>query len=128
MSSSYKILRRFFGADTLAQQKIKQKVSIHRAARSKRTFVDRIKVHVVAGTGGNGCVSHFHVAPGKKRPDGGHGGAGGHVYIRAEEGVKSLAKTTHHFKAGHGKHGLRKSIDFRFVRSFLRAAKINNSL
>lgn len=45
------------------------------------------------------------LAPGKKRPDGGNGGAGGNVYIVADSNLSSLHLETYHFKGGDGKHG-----------------------
>lgn len=41
----------------------------------------------------------------KKRPNGGHGGAGGDVIIRADSTVQDLANATHHFKGGRGQNG-----------------------
>ncbi|MDP9405056.1 MAG: GTPase ObgE, partial [Actinomycetota bacterium] len=47
-------------------------------------FVDEVKVHVTGGRGGNGVTS-FARQPyePKGRPDGGDGGAGGDVVVRA---------------------------------------------
>ena len=50
----------------------------------ERNFVDKVRVHVVGGNGGNGCVSHFRsriVQTGA--PDGGNGGNGGDVLLKA---------------------------------------------
>ena len=71
-------------------------------------FVDYVKVHIVSGNGGKGST-HLHrekfVAKGG--PDGGDGGRGGHVIIRANPNLWTLVGFKHkqHFKAGHGEHG-----------------------
>ncbi len=71
-------------------------------------FVDYVKIHVSSGNGGKGS-SHLHrekyVAKGG--PDGGDGGRGGHVIIRANSNLWTLLnfKFKRHFKAGHGAHG-----------------------
>jgi GTP-binding protein len=71
-------------------------------------FVDEVKIHVRAGDGGNGCVSfrrEKYVPRGG--PDGGDGGSGGDVVIRAT-GAKQTLLDFHfqrHFKAARGAHG-----------------------
>ncbi|MEL0308927.1 MAG: GTPase ObgE, partial [Flavobacteriaceae bacterium] len=71
-------------------------------------FVDYVKVHSASGIGGKGST-HLHrekfVAKGG--PDGGDGGRGGHVIIRANPNLWTLVGFKHkqHFKAGHGEHG-----------------------
>ncbi|MBT7445970.1 MAG: GTPase ObgE [Methylococcales bacterium] len=63
-------------------------------------FVDEAKIKVMAGNGGNGCISFLRE---KYRPnggpDGGDGGDGGSIYLQADEGLNTL-------------------IDFRFKRVF----------
>lgn len=71
-------------------------------------FVDRVKIYVEGGRGGDGCVSfrrEKYVPRGG--PDGGDGGTGGHVIIRAEAGVDSLAGLSHkrHWTAPDGGNG-----------------------
>ena len=55
-------------------------------------FVDEAKLKVQAGNGGRGCVSFRRekcVPFGG--PDGGDGGLGGSVYLKAVEGMNTLA-------------------------------------
>jgi GTP-binding protein len=71
-------------------------------------FVDRVRIHVQGGRGGDGCMSfrrEKYVPRGG--PDGGDGGDGGSVIVRAIEGVDSLASLSHrkHWKAPNGKRG-----------------------
>jgi GTP-binding protein len=71
-------------------------------------FVDVAKIHVGAGDGGNGCVSfrrEKYVAKGG--PNGGDGGKGGGVFIRANRRLHSLLdfKKKIHFKAERGANG-----------------------
>ena len=55
------------------------------------TFIDKARVSVKAGTGGNGCVS-FHrekyIAAGG--PDGGDGGAGGSIILKVDDNLSTL--------------------------------------
>lgn len=54
-------------------------------------FVDRVKIHVKGGNGGNGAVSFYrakYVTNGG--PDGGDGGKGGDVVLVADEGLNTL--------------------------------------
>ncbi len=71
-------------------------------------FVDRITVRCKAGDGGNGCLSfrrEKHVPRGG--PDGGDGGRGGNVIVRAERNVSSLTNLVghKHWVADRGAHG-----------------------
>jgi GTP-binding protein len=71
-------------------------------------FVDRVKIQIQGGRGGNGCVSfrrEKYIARGG--PDGGDGGDGGSVIIVAEAGVDSLASLSQrkHWKAESGDPG-----------------------
>jgi GTP-binding protein len=72
------------------------------------SFVDRAKFHVKAGDGGNGCVSFRRekYVP-KGGPNGGDGGTGGDVLIRASRHLHSLIdfRSRSHFKGERGKHG-----------------------
>jgi GTP-binding protein len=71
-------------------------------------FVDRIKVFVQAGKGGRGCVSFRRekFVP-KGGPDGGDGGRGGDVILRADRHVDNLANLFYEpiIKAKNGAHG-----------------------
>lgn len=72
------------------------------------SFVDRAKFFVKAGDGGNGCVSFRRekYVP-KGGPNGGDGGSGGDVIIRASRHLHSLIdfRSRSHFKAERGQHG-----------------------
>ena len=71
-------------------------------------FVDRIKVFAQAGKGGRGSVSFRRekFVP-KGGPDGGDGGRGGDVVLRAERHVDNLANLFYEpiIKAKNGTHG-----------------------
>ena len=71
-------------------------------------FVDRIKVFAQAGKGGRGCVSFRRekFVP-KGGPDGGDGGRGGDVILRADRHADNLANLFYEplIKAKNGTHG-----------------------
>jgi GTPase len=71
-------------------------------------FVDRIKVFAQAGNGGRGCVSFRRekFLP-KGGPDGGDGGRGGDVVLRADRHVDNLSSLFYEplIKARSGGHG-----------------------
>ncbi|HEX4640860.1 MAG TPA: GTPase ObgE [Chthoniobacterales bacterium] len=71
-------------------------------------FVDRIKVLAQAGNGGRGCVSFRRekFVP-KGGPDGGDGGRGGDVILRADVHVDNLSSLFYEpiIKAKNGGHG-----------------------
>jgi GTP-binding protein len=71
-------------------------------------FVDRIKVFAQAGNGGRGCVSFRRekFVP-KGGPDGGDGGRGGDVILRADIHVDNLSNLFYEpiIKAKNGAHG-----------------------
>src|SRR5919107_4441422 len=71
-------------------------------------FVDEVDIHVIAGDGGRGCLSfrrEKYVPRGG--PDGGDGGLGGTVYLRARSNLNSLLpfQFTTRFKAEPGGPG-----------------------
>lgn len=71
-------------------------------------FVDYIKVYASSGDGGKGSV-HLHREKyiTKGGPDGGDGGRGGHIILRANKNMWTLfhLKFKQHFKATHGGSG-----------------------
>src|SRR5690242_1442265 len=71
-------------------------------------FVDEVDIHVLAGDGGNGCLSfrrEKYVPRGG--PDGGDGGPGGSVFMVAAPRKNTLVDFRFHpeFKAQRGHHG-----------------------
>ncbi len=77
-------------------------------------FLDEAKIFVKSGNGGAGCVSfrrEAHVPLGG--PDGGNGGRGGHVYIKAVGSLNTLIdyRYQQHFKAKTGIHGMGRQRD-----------------
>lgn len=63
--------------------------SLHNFNESK--FIDRIRLEVIAGSGGNGCRSyHRDKMTVAGPPDGGDGGKGGDIYIRAVTGLSNF--------------------------------------
>ncbi|RMG95425.1 MAG: GTPase ObgE [Deltaproteobacteria bacterium] len=71
-------------------------------------FVDRVRVHVEAGKGGDGAVAfrrEAHVARGG--PSGGDGGDGGDVVLVGDEGLSTLLDLRYrkHLRAEHGRPG-----------------------
>lgn len=76
-------------------------------------FIDRVKVFAQAGKGGRGCVSFRRekFVP-KGGPDGGDGGRGGDVIVRADRHVDNLANLFYEplIKAKSGGHGMGKKM------------------
>jgi GTP-binding protein len=76
-------------------------------------FVDYVKIQVKAGHGGRGCVSfrrEKYVPRGG--PNGGDGGKGGHVIIRAVGQMNTLLDLRYHrlYNAEKGQHGMGKDM------------------
>ncbi|MFQ5806540.1 MAG: GTPase ObgE [Phycisphaerae bacterium] len=73
-----------------------------------RLFVDRARIFVRGGKGGDGCVSFRRekFVP-KGGPDGGDGGHGGSVYLLARRGLDTLLDLAgkHHWRAENGRPG-----------------------
>ena len=71
-------------------------------------FIDKVKIYIKAGDGGNGAVSfrrEKYVSAGG--PDGGDGGHGGNIVFRVDEGSNTLLafRYKHKFIAGRGGDG-----------------------
>ncbi|MGK0284629.1 MAG: GTP-binding protein [Patiriisocius sp.] len=71
-------------------------------------FVDEARINVIAGDGGNGALGfrrEKYIPRGG--PDGGDGGDGGSVYLRATEGMNTLAEFRHQrtYLAQRGENG-----------------------
>ncbi|WP_405618141.1 GTPase ObgE [Streptomyces sp. NBC_01511] len=72
------------------------------------TFVDRVELHVAAGSGGHGCASvHREKFKPLGGPDGGTGGRGGDVILVVDQAVTTLLEYHHspHRKATNGRPG-----------------------
>ncbi|MDP7009574.1 MAG: GTPase ObgE [Phycisphaerales bacterium] len=71
-------------------------------------LVDRARIFVRSGKGGNGCVSFRRekFVP-KGGPNGGDGGDGGDVVLVGDESLDTLLTLTHrpHYRAEHGEQG-----------------------
>ena len=76
-------------------------------------FIDRIKVFAQAGSGGRGCVSFRRekFVP-KGGPDGGDGGRGGDIVLRADRHTDNLSNLFYEpiIKAKSGGHGMGKKM------------------
>ncbi len=75
-------------------------------------FVDRVKIHIKGGNGGNGAVSFYrakYVTNGG--PDGGDGGKGGDIVFTADEGLNTLMDFRYKkvFKAQPGSDGSKRN-------------------
>ncbi|MCL1935292.1 MAG: GTPase ObgE [Defluviitaleaceae bacterium] len=75
-------------------------------------FVDKAKIKITGGNGGNGCMSFLrdrHTPNGG--PDGGDGGRGGDIIFRATKDMSTLMdfKFKRHFKAENGEDGRKKN-------------------
>jgi len=80
----------------------------HAIRHTRIMFIDKAKIWVKAGDGGNGCMSFRRekFIP-KGGPDGGDGGKGGSVYFHAVEDLDTLMDFAgkHHWRAQNGQGG-----------------------
>ncbi len=71
-------------------------------------FVDEVTLEVIAGRGGDGCMS-FHRGPNlpKGGPDGGHGGHGGNIVFRGDAALNTLVDFKYRplLKSSNGRPG-----------------------
>lgn len=72
-------------------------------------FIDKVKIHVAAGTGGSGATAfrrEFRVPLGG--PSGGDGGRGGNVIVRGNSNLSTLLDYTYrdNWTAERGEHGM----------------------
>lgn len=78
----------------------------------KAMFVDEVDITVSSGAGGDGCMSFRRekFIP-KGGPNGGDGGNGGSIFIKADESFNTLQHLAghHHWSAQRGGHGLGKN-------------------
>ncbi len=76
-------------------------------------FMDKVKIRIVSGKGGNGIVAwRREKFVDKGGPAGGDGGNGGSVYLVADAGKSTLMDFTYKtvFKAENGESGMKKSM------------------
>jgi len=71
-------------------------------------LIDRARIHVKAGSGGDGCTSFYRDRRVRKgKPNGGDGGSGGDVVFAADRNIHTLLdfKYNRHHSAQRGGHG-----------------------
>lgn len=74
-------------------------------------FVDAVRVRFSGGKGGDGSISFLHLFANEfAGPDGGNGGNGGHLILRAENTVKSLNHVKSHYMGEPGERGQGKNL------------------
>ncbi len=74
-------------------------------------FIDKVKIYIKAGNGGNGIVSfHREKYVAKGGPDGGNGGTGGSIIFRVNKDLNNLVAFHYskHFRAVDGEKGDKK--------------------
>ena len=78
-------------------------------------FIDKVKIKVISGAGGNGMVAwRREKYVDKGGPAGGDGGKGGDIYLVADEAISTLLdfKYKSVFKATNGENGKIKKMYF----------------
>lgn len=74
-------------------------------------FLDRVKITIKAGNGGDGCASFYRSREtAKGGPDGGDGGKGGDIIFKANENLSTLQSFQYKkkFVAENGQNGMKK--------------------
>jgi len=76
-------------------------------------FCDELKLELIAGNGGNGCIGfrrEAHVPKGG--PDGGDGGNGGNIVLKVNRNLNTLSHLSFKktYKADSGEHGMGKKM------------------
>lgn len=85
-------------------------------------FIDEVKIEVIAGNGGNGCLAfrrEKYVEMGG--PFGGNGGRGGNVVFEVDEGLNTLIdlRYSKRYKAKNGEHGQGKGMNGKNASDFI---------
>lgn len=79
---------------------------------TSQSFTDIKLVKLRSGKGGNGHVSFLRDANRSRGPpNGGDGGSGGDVYVKAVSGMRSLHKLRSKYLASDGEHGAKDQLD-----------------
>lgn len=75
-------------------------------------LIDEVKIKVIAGKGGDGCVA-FDTSKGGRGPTGANGGKGGDIYLTATSNLTALNKFRFKkdFEAGNGENGKNRLLD-----------------
>lgn len=70
-------------------------INVEEGKRSKyetKNFADQVRINVVAGDGGNGCITYYTDKRVRRgQPDGGCGGNGGDIIVEAHKSVYDLS-------------------------------------
>ncbi|HGY55511.1 MAG TPA: GTPase ObgE [Caldithrix abyssi] len=72
-------------------------------------FIDYVKIHLLAGQGGSGCMSfHREKFVAKGGPDGGDGGRGGSIILKGDRQLRTLMDYVYRreYRAKRGQHGM----------------------
>lgn len=94
-------------------------------------FVDKVKVSIKAGNGGNGAVSFRHeIYVDKGGPDGGDGGNGGNVVLTASNNQNTLANFRYNklIKAQNGQNGSKARKHGRSAQDLIVAVPVGTSV